>query len=490
MFWLLVFLAVAGTLAYRATPLPTATGVLGVTLLLYGWLGDSAGYFLLLLLAYLALFVPLNAVALRQEWFSRPLLERWLARPDTAPSPLDAPGSAAPLLEGAPPPSQPPSVVTGTPDAELRAEALAAALAARLHTPLLPAEPLPAQARVAELLYAAAALAAQAPRLLAHEQPDSGLLARAALAWPLARQTAALRGLAPEASLAWAAPAPETALARRLETAHRPGRALIEAARLDAPASRLIAFDEALWPLLGRLLGGLVRCGVKSFLVRLPVAPEDADRRRQQRSALASERLAVLVSLRLLLDRLGTLPAGFETALAQATLSQLTAQAALAWHAASRQPAGERPLLESLLGGQLQQFDTALLAALRELPQPWLRMTLRVLLMPLPASRPPTQAETRAAAETFLREPALRARLADGLPSPDALQALDARVETQRRLEPTLRRLRLARFDPPPTDDANLLTSATRLGLLSDEESATLSEALDFAANELRSETQ
>lgn len=482
MFWLFVFLAVAGTLAYRATPLPTATGVLGVTLLLYGWLGDSAACFLLWLLVYLAVFVPLNTAALRQEWFSRPLLDRWLAQPDTAPSPLDAIGPAAVLLEGAPEPL-PAGMISETPDAGLRAEALAAALAARLRTPLRPAEPRPAQARVAELLYAAAALTAQAPRLLAHEQPDSGLLARKALAWPLARQTAVLRGLAPEASLAWAASAPEADLARRLALAYRPGRALIEAARLEAPASRLIAFDEALWPLLGRLLGGLVRCLVKSALVRLPVSPEDTDRRRQQWLALSGERLAVLMQLRLLLDRFGSLPAGFESALARATLAQLTAQAALAWHAASRQPGGERPLLESLLRGQMYRFDAALLAALRELPQTPLRLGLRALLMPLPASRPPAQAETRAAAEALLREPALRARLAAGLPAPEALQALDARIEALRKLEPTLRRLRLARFDPAPTDEAGLLTSATRLGLLSDEESATLSEALAFAAD-------
>ena len=78
MFWLVVFFTVALVLAYRGAPLTTATGVVGVTVLFYGWLGDSLSVFALLLLATLALFVPLNVAAVRQEWLTLPLLNRFL----------------------------------------------------------------------------------------------------------------------------------------------------------------------------------------------------------------------------------------------------------------------------------------------------------------------------------------------------------------------------------------------------------------------------
>ena len=44
----------------------------------YGWQGESTHTFFLLLLAWLAVFVPLNVVALRQEWLVLPLLEAFL----------------------------------------------------------------------------------------------------------------------------------------------------------------------------------------------------------------------------------------------------------------------------------------------------------------------------------------------------------------------------------------------------------------------------
>ena len=481
MFWLLVFLAVAGTLAYRGSALPTATGVLGVTVLLYGWLGGSAGYFLLLLLGWLLLFVPLNTPALRQEWFTRPLLDHWLAQ-SPAPSALPEPGPAAVLLEGQTGPLPPPAVAAETPDADLRAEALAAALLWRLRRPLQAAEPVLAQARVAELLYCGAALVAQAPRLLAQEQPDSGLLARTAQAWPLAEQTAALLGLAPEARLDWAAGAPEAQLAGRLAAAHQPGRALQQAAGLESPAARLIAFDQAFWPLLGRLLSDSVRSLVGGFAALLPASPEDPDRRHAAWLALAGQRVAVLLHLRVLLQLFSRLPDAYEQHLARAVLALLSAQAALAWHGEARQPGGERALLESLLRRLLHPLEQELAAALRELRQPIGRRLLRVLLLPLPLARPPTQAEALAGATALLREPALRARLAAGLPAQDALRELDDRLEALRKLEPSLRRLRLARFETAPADDAALLASASRLGLLSEPEVATLSEALAFAA--------
>lgn len=482
MFWFLVFLVVAGTLAYRATPLPTATGVLGVTVLTYGWLGDSAGHFLLLLLVWLALFVPLNALALRQEWYSRPLLDRWRERQPPTDVRLPEPGPAAALLEGATAGLPPPAVAAENPDETLRAEALAAALLHRLHRPLQPAAPCAAQARVAESLYIAAALCTQAPRLLAPEQPDSGQLVRADLAWSLAEQVARLRGKAAEASMDWAASAVDAALAQRLFVAHPGGRALQQAVQLDSPAARLIAFDAAFWQLPGRLLSALVRSFVGSVPAALPASGEDADPRRQQWLALSAQRVAALIALGSLLPVLAPRPAAYDQALARAVMALLAMQAALAWHGEARQPGGERALLESLFRGQRHRLELALAAALRELPYPLWRRLLRVVLLPLPLARAPDEAESRAAAETLLREPALRARLMSGLPAQDALQALDARIEALRKLEPSLRRLQLARFESAPADDAARLAAASRLGLLSDEESATLSEALAFAA--------
>ena len=484
MFWFLVFLAVAGTLAYRATPLPTATGVLGVTVLLYGWLGESAGYFLLLLLAWLLLFVPLNATALRQEWFSRPLLERWRELHRDEPVALPDPGPAAALLEGDVGGLPQPAAGAEPVDAALRSEALAAALLQRLRSPLQPAEPEVAQARVAESLYTAAALCAQQPRLLAREQPDSGQLLRATLAWPLAKQAAVLRGLATEASLDWAALDPAPALAARLALAHRPGRALRQAAQLESPAARLVAFDAAFWPLPGRLLSALLRSFIGSFAAALPATGDDAVHARQQRLRLSAQRLAALVGLRNLLPLFTPLPAAYELALARALMSLLAMHAALAWHGEAQQAGGERPLLESLLRGQQHALEQSLAAALRELPHPLWRSLLRCVVLPLPLARPATASESRAAAEALLRESSLRARLIDGLPSQDALLALDARIQALHRLEPSLRRLQLARFETPPADDAALLAAASRLGLLSDEESATLSEALAFAASQ------
>lgn len=477
MLWLLVFLAVAGTLAYRAVPLATATGVLGVTVLLYGWLGESAGHFLLLLLAWALVFVPLNTAALRQEWFSRPLLDRWLAAGAGSAVELPAAGPAAALLDGELPSLASAPEVTA-PDAGLRAEALTAALLQRLRQPLQPAQGEPLQAEVGSLLEAATALQAQAPRLLIHEQPDSGELARAALAWPLAQACARLRGQAPEAALHWAASDPAVPVAGRLDAAHAGSRALHAAAALPSPAERLLAFDAALWPLFGQLLGSLVRGLVDALPARLPASDDDGQEPGRDACALSATQVATLVRLRVLLRLSGRVPAAYDLALGRAVLALLTLQAV---HSAARGSA-DRPLREYLLRGQRHRLELALAAALREWPQPALRRLFGALVLPLPLARPPTEAEARAAGTVLLREPALRARLAAGLPSAEALQQLDARVEALRLLDPALRRLQRAQFDPAPADDAARVAAAERLGLLSSEEAATLTEALAFAA--------
>lgn len=477
MLWLLVFLAVAGTLAYRGVPLATATGVLGVTVLLYGWLGDSAGHFLLLLLAWALVFVPLNTAALRQEWFSRPLLDRWLAATAGQPTDLPAVGPAAVLLDGELPSLAPAAEITA-PDASLRAEALAAALLQRLRTPLTPAQGEPLQAEVGGLLEAMTALQAQAPRLLAHEQPDSGELARAALAWPLAEACARLRGLAPDANLHWAAADPAARIAERLDAAHSGSRVLHAAAALPSPAARLLAFDAALWPLFGRLLGSLVRSLIDAIPTALPASADDGEEMGRDGCALAANRVATLVRLRVILRLAGRVPAAYDHALARAVLALLAMQATQS----AAHGSVARPLREQLLRSQRHRLELALAAALREWPQPALRHLLRALVLPLPLARPPTEAEGRAAGTVLLREPAVRARLAAGLPEAAALQALETRIEALRGVDPALRRLQRAQFEPPPADEAARVNAAERLGLLSAEEAATLYDALAFAA--------
>ena len=62
-----------------------------------------------------------------------------------------------------------------------------------------------------------------------------------------------------------------------------------------------------------------------------------------------------------------------------------------------------------------------------------------------------------------------------------ALDELERRIEDLRRLEPALRRLRQAQFDPPPMDDRQKLAAAIRLHLVDDDEAARLNDAIDFA---------
>ena len=75
MFWLAFFAVVSLALAYQKPSLKTATWTLGGAIAFYGVFGDSGWAFFFLLLAFAAVFVPLNLPELRQEWFSRPALE-------------------------------------------------------------------------------------------------------------------------------------------------------------------------------------------------------------------------------------------------------------------------------------------------------------------------------------------------------------------------------------------------------------------------------
>ena len=489
MFWLIVFLGLAGLLAYRAVPLQTATGLVGVTVLLYGWLGESSGGFVLLLLLYLLLFVPLNVPALRQEWLSRPLLERLLERLPPA-LPHNGAGPAAGLLEGDWELRLPASPPTASPDADLRTEALAAALAARLRHPCQPSGAKPAQARIAALLYGAAALDHHDPRLLDDGLDCAAERLRARQAWPLAQAACTLRGRTPDASLDWtaAASADPTDLAERCAQVHGPSLALWAAAREVSPAQRLIAFDEALWQFIGHGLSQLTRALVGSLSLGLliPAEGDEALRRQRQRAALASSRVAVLTDLRLLLQLSQRLSPGFDAAYSAAVLHLAGLHAALAWHASAPAPRLERPLLRLLSQDSHCQLERRLLAALRELPQPLLRGLLRALVLPPGSgSREASAAEGEAAALCLLREPALRARLLSRLPAHPGLLALDARVQALQALEPSLRRLQLAQMEPPPATEAARIDNAERLGLLSETEAGILREALEFACTQL-----
>lgn len=489
MFWLIVFLGLAGVLAYRAVPLQTATGLVGVTVLLYGWLGESSGGFVLLLLLYLLLFVPLNVPALRQEWLSRPLLDHLLGRmPPTRPH--NGAGPAAGLLEGQWDLRLPVSPPAPSADAELRIEALAAALAQRLRQPCQPACAQAGQADIAALLYSASALDHHDPRLLDDGLDCAGERLRAIQAWPLAQAACSLRGRAPDTSLDWTAAASTdpAALAERCAQVHGPSLALWAAAREAAPAQRLIAFDEALWQFIGHGLSQLTRALVGSLSLGLliPAEGDDELRRHRQRAALASSRVAVLADLRLLLQLSQRLSPGFDAAYAGAVLQLAGLHAALAWHAGARAPRLERPLLRLLSRHRHCQLERRLRIALRELPQPLLRGLLRTLILPPgTASQEPTAAAAEAAALCLLREPSVRERLLSRLPAHPGLLALDARVQALQALEPSLRRLQLAQMEPAPASEAARVDSAERLGLLSEAEAGILREALDFAHTQL-----
>jgi len=74
-FWFLVLVVTLLTLAYQRASVRATTAVLGALILLYGISGGSAGLFFFWLLVFIAAAVPLNVIALRQEWLTRPALD-------------------------------------------------------------------------------------------------------------------------------------------------------------------------------------------------------------------------------------------------------------------------------------------------------------------------------------------------------------------------------------------------------------------------------
>lgn len=80
MFWLLLFVVATVALAYASAGIASTTAVSGLAILLFGVFGHSPLLCMVLALAWAALLLPLNADALRQEWFTRELLERFRHR--------------------------------------------------------------------------------------------------------------------------------------------------------------------------------------------------------------------------------------------------------------------------------------------------------------------------------------------------------------------------------------------------------------------------
>ena len=76
MFWILFFVVAAMALASLRASLRTSALVLGGAILFYGVVGHSWLWFFVLLLAWIVVLLPLSAAPLRQEWFSRPALNR------------------------------------------------------------------------------------------------------------------------------------------------------------------------------------------------------------------------------------------------------------------------------------------------------------------------------------------------------------------------------------------------------------------------------
>ena len=104
MIWFGIFLALALTAAVYRARLRTTAVAFAAALFFFAVFGGSFGAFVLLSLLWLAVFVPLHVLPLRQEWISRPLLDR-------LPDPVaDAPASA--VVIGA----QATALVRGVPD--------------------------------------------------------------------------------------------------------------------------------------------------------------------------------------------------------------------------------------------------------------------------------------------------------------------------------------------------------------------------------------
>jgi len=479
MFWLLVFLTVALVLAYRGVSLTTATGVVGVTVLFYGWLGASLGTFALLLLATLVVFVPLNVAAVRQEWLTLPLLNRFLSL--TPPTPLEGErGPGAALVSGDWAATFPLLKNPADPQADIRLEAFGAALSYRLMRPLRVPKPRGAQARIAEGLVTATALHRVGLRLLAGR--PTRVPAREA--WRLARHGATLLGHGSAPRVEDVEAEDNARLFLILATVHPHYPQWLRAAHDEHATHRLLTFDVAVWAAFGHALKNAARTlvGGLTGALLIPASGDDALRPFLRQARLAQSRFATACDLLLALPLLQVKAPGFAPRLAPALEALQSMHALLVWHAEAPQPLTERPLVINALRRAQAAFEEALWIALRELPHLGVRLAATAICLPLGRRAwVPTVADEMAAASALLNEAAVRTRLRTGIATHPVLDELEQRIETLRRLEPTLRQLKQAHFDPPPADDRARLAAAARLNLVTDEEAATLGEAIDFA---------
>lgn len=479
MFWLLVFLAVAVVLAYRGAPLTTATGVVGITVLFYGWLGGSLSTFALLLLGYLALFVPLNVAAVRQDWLTLPLLNRFLTLEPPA-SAEGARGPGAALVSGDWAATFPLLEAPADPEADIRLEAYGAALSHRLARPLELPTPTAAQARIAEGLMIGTALHRVGLRLLAGR--PTRVPAREA--WRLARHGATLMGQGSAPRVEDVEAEDNTRLLSILAAVHPYYPQWLAAARDEHPAHRLLTFDRAVWSAFGHGLQNAARAlvGGLSGAALIPAEGDEALRPLLRQVRLAQSRFAVAADLLLALPLLEVQAPGFAPRLAAALEALQAMLGLLTWHRTAPQPLTERVVVVNALRRSLAAFEEALWVALQELPHTGLRLGTTLICLPLGRrARVPTVAEESAAALALLGEPALRQRLRTGIAAHPAFDAMEQGIETLRRLEPVLRQLSQAQFEPPPADDRARLAAAVRLNLVDDAEAAALSAALDFA---------
>lgn len=479
MFWPLVFLAVALVLAYRGAPLTTATGVMGVTVLFYGWLGESVSSFALVLIAYLVLFVPLNVAAVRQEWLTLPLLDRFLSL-DVPRAAEGARGPGAEIVSGNWEAQFPLLEKPADPQADIRLEAFGAALSHRLAQPLELPAPTAAQARIAEGLMTGTALHRVGLRLLAGR--PSRVPAREA--WRLARHGATLMGHGSAPRVSEVEAEDNTRLLSILAATHPYYPRWLAAAADTHEAHRLLTFDATVWEAFGHALQNAARALVGAFSGGwlIPAEVDDELKPLVRQVRLSQSRFAVTVDLLLALPLLQVQAPGFAPRLAAALEALQSMVALLAWHGTAAQPLTERGVVINALRRAIAAFEEALWVALQEIPHRPLRFALTAICLPFGRrARVPTVAEEAAAALALLREPAMRARLRTGVASHPALDELERRIEDLRRLEPALRRLRQAQFDPPPMDDRQKLAAAIRLHLVDDDEAARLNDAIDFA---------
>lgn len=489
MFWLLVFAATLTVLAWRSVRLAHVTGVLGIALLFYGWLGESGGRFVLLLIAYLVVFVPLNVPALRQEWISRVVLDAFLQRLPHMGSAEAKP--AGTLLEGNWQTRLTLAAIPAPPDALAR-ECMASVFLHRLQSPLWPHTPTAAQGQIASALYASAAIDAFDLDCISNAPSPLTAALRTQTHWQLAQNSAALTGRLPRTLQQQNFSAAVEGLLATARLAHGPYRAVLGAAHQDNPHLGLVAFDSALFQWLRLAITQAVRALVNGLtlgrLVSIPAGLlEDEHIALHRAAACAQTRMAVLCNLLLALDAFGqslasrALIGNLQNSLGCALAAQAKIQALLQFHALARAPNLEQPLFIHASRSALRASEQSCWQAVQDLPSRPGRWALGLLLFPLGRSAAVGTAELqRACARALLEHEEVRVRLLAGEWSTE-LSELAARSDALNKVGGPLQQLAQAKLEPEPADDSQRLEQALRMAFVSPAQHALLVEALAFA---------